>query len=58
LVGKGKEKIGVTNIPGATVTVPYDKIKDVANYNADGKYYIAEPGTFFIFFPQDVIAPV
>jgi biofilm protein TabA len=54
---KGKEKIGVAALSTATVTKPYDETKDVANYTAEGKYYIAEPGTFFLFFPGDVHRP-
>jgi biofilm protein TabA len=54
---KGKEQIGVSPIDKATVTKPYDEAKDVANYTADGTYYTAEPGTFFLFFPQEVHRP-
>ncbi len=53
----GKEKIGVVQITAATVTKPYDEAKDYANYSAEGEYYIAEPGTFFLFFPADVHRP-
>jgi len=53
----GKEKIGVIDVDKATVTNPYDATKDAANYTADGKYYIAEPGTFYLFFPQDAHRP-
>lgn len=54
---KGKEKIGVAPVSTATVTNPYDAVKDVANYTADGQYYIADPNTFFLFFPQDAHRP-
>jgi YhcH/YjgK/YiaL family protein len=54
---RGKEKMGVAPVASATITNPYDESKDVANYTAEGKYYIAEPGTFFIFFPQDAHRP-
>lgn len=57
LVGKGKEKIGVADLAKATVTVPYNDEKDVANYTSEGDYYMAEPGTFFIFFPNDAHRP-
>ncbi|MFD0792138.1 YhcH/YjgK/YiaL family protein [Mucilaginibacter litoreus] len=53
----GKEQIGVADIATATVTKPYDAAKDVANYRAEGKYYTAEPGIFFLFFPQDAHRP-
>lgn len=57
LVGKGKERIGVADVSKATVTVPYSEEKDLTNYDAEGKYYVAEPGTFFIFFPADAHRP-
>jgi YhcH/YjgK/YiaL family protein len=54
---KGKEKIGVADVTKATVIKPYDDAKDIANYTADGKFYVAEPGTFFLFFPGDAHRP-
>jgi biofilm protein TabA len=54
---KGKEKIGVAPIDQAAVIKPYDEAKDVANYNSEGKFYIAAPGTFFLFFPTDIHRP-
>ncbi len=54
---RGKEQIAVSPIDKATVTKPYDETKDVANYTAEGIFYTAEPGTFFLFFPQDVHRP-
>lgn len=54
---KGKEKIGITPVTSATVTKPYDEANDFLNYSADGKYYIASPGEFFLFFPGDVHRP-
>ena len=56
-IARGKEKIGVAPVQQATVTKPYDETKDVANYSAEGQYYIAEPGTFFLFFPQNAHRP-
>lgn len=54
---RGKEKIGVAPVSSASVTKPYDETKDIANYNADGKYYIAAPDEFFLFFPGDAHRP-
>lgn len=54
---KGKEKIGVASLQTATVTKPYDATSDVANYTSEGDYHIAAPGTFFIFFPQNLHRP-
>ena len=53
----GKEKIGVAPLSEATVTKPYNEAKDGANYDAEGKYYTATPGEFFLFFPNDVHRP-
>ncbi|NCD71221.1 DUF386 family protein [Mucilaginibacter sp. R11] len=54
---KGKEQIEVAPVSTATVTKPYDATKDVANYTATGKMHTAEPGTFYLFFPQDAHRP-
>jgi biofilm protein TabA len=54
---RGKEKIGVANVATATVLNPYDEKGDAAHYTTDGKYYIASPGTFFLFFPGDAHRP-
>jgi biofilm protein TabA len=50
---KGEEKIGRADISRLTVTMPYDASKDLINYSGDGKFYVAEPNTFFLFFPGD-----
>ncbi|MEJ6979815.1 YhcH/YjgK/YiaL family protein [Pedobacter sp. P351] len=54
---RGKERMGVADLSKATVTKPYDPARDVANYIAAGKFYVAEPGTMYIFFPTDVHRP-
>jgi YhcH/YjgK/YiaL family protein len=54
---KGEEKIGKAPLSALTVTMPYDADKDIAHYSGPGKYYIAKPGTFFIFFPEDAHRP-
>jgi YhcH/YjgK/YiaL family protein len=54
---KGEEKIEVAPVNTATVITPYDETRDAANYTADGTYYIAMPGTFYLFFPQDAHRP-
>ncbi|MEI6950166.1 YhcH/YjgK/YiaL family protein [Paraflavisolibacter sp. H34] len=56
-VAKGKEKMGVAPVATATVINPYNEAKDVANFKTEGKFYIATPGTFFLFFPQDAHRP-
>ena len=52
---KGKEKIGVADTSKATIIKPYSP--DVINYNAEGTYYTAEPGQFFLFFPNNAHRP-
>jgi YhcH/YjgK/YiaL family protein len=52
---KGKEIIGVADASKATVTKPYTP--DAMNYIADGTYYTTDPGTFFLFFPNDAHRP-
>ena len=53
----GTEKIGAAPVASAKVTVPYDAAKDIANYTAEGKFYEAVPGEFFLFFPSDAHRP-
>ncbi|MFI5136272.1 MAG: YhcH/YjgK/YiaL family protein [Sphingobacteriales bacterium] len=53
----GKEKIGLVQLASAIITKPYDDAKDYALYSGKGKYYTAKPGTFFLFFPDDVHRP-
>jgi len=57
LVIKGEEKIGVAPVKNLTVTMPYDALKDLANYSGEGKFYTALPGTFFLFFPGEAHRP-
>jgi biofilm protein TabA len=45
------------DINKATVTKPYNEKATVQQYTAEGTSYTAEPGTFFLFFPQDVHRP-
>jgi YhcH/YjgK/YiaL family protein len=54
---KGKETIMVADLATATVTNPYDEKKDIANYTAEGKSYVATPDYFFLFFPDNVHRP-
>ncbi len=51
----GKEQIGVADTSGAAITKPYTV--DVINYQAEGTYYVAQPGTFFLFFPNNAHRP-
>ena len=51
----GKEEIGIADTAQATIVKPYSP--DVINYSAEGKYYVADPGIFFLFFPNDAHRP-
>ena len=56
----GKTQMGIAAIsdPGAKVTVPYASKSDTETFAIDnGKYYDAEPGTFFIFSPKEIHRP-
>jgi YhcH/YjgK/YiaL family protein len=53
----GEEKMGKYPVAKATVTKPYDVTKDVANYSAEGNFYIVPAGSFIIFFPLDAHRP-
>lgn len=57
---KGKVQMGVVPITdiSAKVAVPYDSKGDNETFSVlNGKYYDGEPGTFFIFSPQDIHRP-
>jgi len=57
MVITGEEKIGRAAIADVIVTMPYDAGKDLINYSGDGKFYVADPNTFFLFFPGDAHRP-
>jgi YhcH/YjgK/YiaL family protein len=56
----GKEKMGVAPSSPAIVLEEYNETEDVELYmiaKTDCKFYKAEPGIFFIFFPEDAHQP-
>jgi biofilm protein TabA len=56
----GNESMGVAPLSRANESTPFDSAKDLGFYDipeAVCKYYPAEPGVFFIFFPQDAHRP-
>ena len=53
----GEEKMGIYAVAAATVTKPYDINTDLAFYTASGNFFVAGPGTFFLFFPLDTHRP-
>ena len=54
---KGKAQMGVAPLSQASITEAYDSENDIAFYEVEGAYYDAEPGTFFIFTPEDAHRP-
>lgn len=54
MVITGAEKMGIAEISSLNPTQNYDAETDLIFYTGDtGDFHTAEPGTFFIFFPQD-----
>jgi YhcH/YjgK/YiaL family protein len=56
-IASGKERMGVANVANAKVLMPFNAAKDVANYEAEGTFFVADPSHYFIFFPQDAHRP-
>lgn len=57
---QGKARMGVASVDdnSAVVTVPYSPDNDIMHFsNDEGQYYDADPGTFFIFSPQEMHRP-
>lgn len=54
---KGQALMGVAPVSTAIVTEVYDPAKDVGFFEVEGAYFTAEPGTFFIFTPQEAHRP-
>jgi biofilm protein TabA len=56
----GKEKMGLASVSKAAAIDEFSESKDIGFYtipDSDSKYYTAEPGTIFLFFPQDAHRP-
>ena len=53
----GEEKMGISPINEAVAIKPYDDQRDLINYTAPGKFSVAGPATFFIFFPSEAHRP-
>lgn len=56
-VVNGQELMGIGSLAKATVAVPYNKEKDITFFEGKGKYYVAKPGNFFIFFTPQIHRP-
>ena len=49
----GEEQIGITPYASAVLKKEYDPAKDIAFYTSpEGKYYVSDPSTVFIMFPE------
>ena len=48
----GRELIGIAPYATAVEKKPYDPAKDIAFYEAKGKYYVSDSTTVFILFPE------
>ena len=58
IILSGKEKMGKAPYAEATPDVPYNETKDIEFRKvSNGKNYLAEPGTFFMFFPSESHMP-
>jgi len=51
---RGSERIGEAPLATATVTEPYAPAADIAHYEASGTYYTVTPGSYLLFFPENV----
>ncbi len=54
---RGKALMGVAPVSEASVSEAYDSDSDVAFFTIEGEYYTAEPGSFFIFTPEEAHRP-
>ena len=53
----GREKNAIAPVTSATVTVPYDFVKDIGFYTAKGKFNEAGTENFFVIFPGEAHCP-
>jgi YhcH/YjgK/YiaL family protein len=57
-VVSGEERIGIAPLEKTTVTIPFDKDKDIVFLDASTfEYRAASPERFFVFFPGDAHCP-
>jgi len=56
-VVKNCEQIGYAHLKHMKQITEYDQDKDIVFYQGNGSYFTFNPGTFIIFFPQDVHMP-
>ena len=53
----GKEQLGIIPVAQARLLKPYEPDKDLASYSAKGKYYIGDPGRFYIVTTEEAHRP-
>jgi len=54
----GEERIGVVPLDSTSVAIPYDTGHDILFLTApENNYRVADPGRFFVFFPDDAHRP-
>jgi len=57
-VAVGEEYMGKTSLDQVEIAVPYSESSDIAYYDYEGgDYFLANRGTFFVFFPDEVHRP-
>ena len=54
---RGKALMGIAPVSDASVSEAYDSDSDVAFFTTEGEYFTTDPGTFFIFTPEDAHRP-
>jgi len=55
---EGTEKMGILPLSEVKNVNPYDEEHDIQFYGEnEGKYYLADPKSFFLFFPKEVHRP-
>ena len=57
LITKGSEKIGFAQLTDQAEKEPYNEAKDISFYHGHCDYLTLVPGTFAIFFPEDLHKP-
>lgn len=53
----GTVTMGIAPLSNGTVIEEYDPARDIMFYDAEGDFYQAVPGEFFLFFPTDMHRP-
>jgi biofilm protein TabA len=54
---QGKESMGIGQLSGARIIIPYEAQRDITFYEGSGKYYTMAFGEFFIVGPHQIHRP-